>query len=154
MPALSDYLESGLLHHIFRGASFAKPSEIAIALTTGVPLDSHTGATLPEVPLTINGSGTGYARISLGNPSVSGNTFWTYDVNDHNVGSGMIKNATSLLFNTALCDWGGISGVAVVTTSVHNSGNVLMHSTLNNPRFVYLGDALKFDINNLQLKLD
>lgn len=154
MPALSDYLESGILHHLFRGASFAKPTTIAIALTTGVPLDSHTGATIPEVPLTINGSGTGYARINLGNPSVSGNAMWTYDLNDHAAGSGMIKNATSLLFNTALCDWGGVSGIAILDHASHGSGNLLMHSTLNNPRFVYLGDALKFDINNLQLRLD
>ena len=49
MAALSDYLESGLLHHVFRGGSFAKPSNISIALTSGVPNDSQTGTTIEEV---------------------------------------------------------------------------------------------------------
>jgi hypothetical protein len=29
-----------------------------------------------------------------------------------------------------------------------------MHSTLDNPRFVYIGDAIKFDINTFQIKFD
>ena len=55
MASLSDYLESGLLHHIFRGESFSKPSKIAIALTSGVPQDSDTGFTIPELPSGIDG---------------------------------------------------------------------------------------------------
>lgn len=154
MAALSDYLESGLLHHVFRGASFPKPSAIAIALTTGVTLDSHTGSTIPEVPLTINGSGTGYSRLNLGNPSVSGNTFWAYNLLDHNAGSGLIKNNSVLSFNPALCDWGGLSGIAIVDTATHASGNLLMHATLSNPRQIYMGDSIQFDVNNFQIKFE
>lgn len=154
MAALSDYLESGLLHHVFRGASFPKPSSIAIALTTGVTLDSHTGSTIPEVPLTINGSGTGYSRLNLGNPSVSGNTFWAYSLLDHVAGSGLIKNNLVLSFNTALCNWGGVSGLAILDNLNYGSGNLLMHATLNNPRQVFLGDSLQFDINNFQIKFE
>ena len=69
MAALSDYLESGLLHHIFLGQAFEKPSGMVIALTSGVITDSMTGSTIPEIPSGINGSGTGYTRIDLGNPS-------------------------------------------------------------------------------------
>ena len=61
MAALSDYLESGLLNHVFRGSTFAKPTDIAIALTSGAPLDSQTGENLLEIPSGINGSGTGYS---------------------------------------------------------------------------------------------
>ena len=43
MAALSDYLESGLLHHVFRGETFAKPVHVAVALTSGVIVDSDTG---------------------------------------------------------------------------------------------------------------
>ena len=53
--ALSDYLESGLLHHIFRSQSFPKPTEVAIALCSGSPLDSNTGSTIPELPQSVNG---------------------------------------------------------------------------------------------------
>ena len=54
MAALSDYLESGLLHHVFRGQSFPKPDNICIALTSGTPLDSHTGENIPEMASVIN----------------------------------------------------------------------------------------------------
>jgi hypothetical protein len=154
MAALSDYLESGLLHHVFRGASFPKPSAIVVALTTGVPLDSHTGSTIPEVPLTINGSGTGYSRLNLGDPTISGNIVWNYNTADHNAGSGLIKNGIVFSFQPALCDWGGLSGIAIVDNPNHGSGNLLMHATLNNPRQVYLGDSIQFDLNNFQVKFE
>ena len=48
MAALSDYLESGLLNHVFRGGTFDKPSNISLALTSGIPQDSNTGSTLPS----------------------------------------------------------------------------------------------------------
>ena len=151
MSALSDYLESGLLHHIFRGQSFAKPSEIAIALTSGVPLDSNNGLTIPELPSGINGSGTGYSRLSLGAPSSSGNSVWLYNIDDHNAGSGVIKNSGAFLFNTALLDWGWVSGIAILDDSRYGSGNLLMHATLDNPRIIYMGDTVKFDASTLQI---
>jgi hypothetical protein len=152
MSALSDYLESGLLHHIFRGQSFPKPSEIAIALTSGVPLDSHTGATIPELPSGLNNSLTGYSRISLGAPSASGDSTWLYNLADHNVGSGLIKNAGAFLFNTALLDWGWVSGIAILDSATYGSGNLLLHSTLDNPRIIYMGDTVKFDASTLQIR--
>jgi hypothetical protein len=152
MTALSDYLESGLLHHIFRGSSFPKPTNVSVALCSGIPLDSHTGSTIPELPLTINGSGTGYARYNLGNPSSVGDDVWDYDLNDHNAGSGLIKNASTWIFNTALIDWGWVSGIAILDSSSHGAGNLLMHAQLGNPRIVYQGDAAKFDQDNLQIR--
>lgn len=151
MAAISDYLESGLLHHMFRGHSFPKPNKIAIALTSGVPLDSHTGGTLPEIPSGISGSGTGYSRIDLGAPSASGDAAWLYLLADHNVGSGVIKNASSFVFNTALVDWGWVSGIAIVDDERYGSGNVLMHAQLDNPRIIYAGDSVKFDTQMLQV---
>lgn len=151
MAALSDYLESGLLHHVFRGQTFAKPTGIAIALTSGVSLDSNTGGTIPEIPSGINGSGTGYSRIQLASPGDSGNYFWLYNTNDHNAGSGIIKNSVSFVFGTALVDWGWVSGVAIVDDHRYGSGNLLMHATLSNPRIIYMGDSVKFDAETLQI---
>ena len=74
MAALSDYLESGILTHIFLSGVFAKPSNISVALTSGVPVDSDTGATIPELPSGINGISTGYNRVSLGDPNAG--TYW------------------------------------------------------------------------------
>jgi len=157
MAALSDYLESGLLHHIFRGETFAKPTNLAIALTSGVPNDSDTGATLLELPSgDSQGNDTGYRRLSLGDPSTAGNGVWTYSSEDHAAGSGLIKNTNSFLFDTgdgspALTDWGWVSGIAIVDSGEWGVGNVLMHAQLDNPRVIYTGDTVKFDVSTLQI---
>ena len=160
MTALSDYLESGLLHHVFRGDSFPKPANIAIALCSGVPADSHTGnakslqgtGDLPELP---SGDGlvdNGYRRYDLGNPSTNGNASWLYDQDDHNAGSGLIKNNSTIVFDTALQDWGWVSGVAIVDSGEWGTGNMLMYAQLNNPRIIYQGDSVKFDLSTLKIK--
>ena len=78
MAAISDYLESQLLNHLFRSDLFPKPSSIAIALTNGVVKDSDTGSTLPEVPTGNQvGAPTGYGRIVLGDPASSGDYYWS-----------------------------------------------------------------------------
>ena len=156
MAALSDYLESGLLHHIFRGQSFAKPSNVAIALCSGVPLDSDTGSTIPEMSSGDGVNKTGYARLNLGNPSTLGDTKWDYTTDDHAVGSGLIKNKSSFLFDegegtAALTDWGWVSGIAIVDSGEYGTGNLLMHATLDNPRIIYTGDTVKFDVSTLQI---
>lgn len=152
--ALSDYLESGLLHHIFKGEAFPKPSEIAIALCSGAPVDSDTGETIPELPSGINGDLTGYTRVSLGDPFISGDVTWIFEQQVGDYASGLIKNSGSIVFEKALVDWGYVSGMAIVDNSSYGDGNLLMHSTLDNPRIVYKGDSVKFDVTNLQIKFN
>ena len=156
MASLSDYLESGLLHHLFRAQTFPKPTNVAVALTEGVPTDSDTGSTIPEVPSGITGSGTGYARINLGDPSTLGDTKWEYNTEEHNAGSGLIKNASSFMFDegagsAALVDWGWVSGIAIVDSGEYGTGNLLMWAQLENPRIIYTGDTVKFDSSTLQI---
>ena len=148
MAALSDYLESGLLNHIFRGGTFSKPSNISLALTSGVPLDSNTGQTIPELPSGINGSGTGYSRIDLGAPN---NETWSHLTTDIASGIGTIRNSGQLVFNTALLDWGWVSGIAITDHADVGSGNLLMHAQLDNPRIIYTGDNAKFDASTLEI---
>lgn len=151
MTALSDYMESGLLHHVFRGQDFPKPQNIAIALCSGVPQDSDTGVTLPELPTGIDGVSTGYQRYDVGDPATAGNDFWTYNIDDHNAGSGLIKNTNTFIFGTALLDWGWVSGIAIVDSGEYGTGNMIMYSELGNPRVVYQGDAPKFDSTKLEI---
>lgn len=226
MAALSDYLESGLLNHIFRNAAFSKPQTIAIALTSGVPVDTDTGATIPELPSGVemgeNFVTTNYQRYNLGNPSSVGNSVWSAvgvddltvytvfseevnhsgyfyplyltqsaaeDADENGVaetysfsqtfpgitfyapigidvsggttnpgytlyeGNGFIKNSNQIVFNTALTNWGWVSGVAILDSAVHGSGNLLMYAQLDNPRLVYIGDNIKFDTNSLEISL-
>jgi len=160
MTALSDYLESGLLHHVFRGDSFPKPTNIAIALCSGVPADSHDGnanslegtGDLPELPSGDGQVDYGYRRIDLGNPSSAGNDVWNYNLDDHNAGSGLIKNANTIVFPTALEDWGWVSGIAIVDSGEWGTGNMLMYAELNNPRIIYQGDTVNFDLSSLKIK--
>jgi hypothetical protein len=230
MAALSDYLESGILNHIFRNVTFSKPSNIAIALTSGVPLDSDNGLTIPELPSGINRGNnfvsTNYKRINLGNPSVVGNNVWNaVGVDETTVfsvygtsssgaavgasgyfypmylsqpaalvasnntftqsyrfkefpnvifyaptnlqqtamsgdpgyvkyeGNGFIKNSSQIVFDTALTDWGWVSGIAILDNSARGSGNLLMYAQLENPRYIYTGDNIKFDVNSLEISL-
>jgi hypothetical protein len=226
MAALSDYLENQLLNHIFRNSTFSKPQNISIALTSGVPKDTDTGATIPELPSGVsrgqNFVSTNYRRINLGVPSVSGDARWsTVGVDDTTVftvfstevnhsgyfyplylnqtvanaadingvsetytfkdtfpgvmfyapigidvsggatnpgytlyeGNGFVKNKDQLVFNTALTDWGWVSGIAILDNSTIGSGNLLMYAELDNPRYVYTGDNIKFDNNSLEISL-
>jgi|LakMenEpi03Aug12_release.lakeMendotaPanAssembly.Ray.scaffolds.fasta_scaffold07026_13 hypothetical protein len=236
MAALSDYLEAQLLNHIFRSGVFTKPSQIAIALTSGVCLDSNTGNTIPELPSGVqkgnNFVTTNYARINLGSPSGVGNNVWNAVGSDETTifsvsgvsssgqavgtsgyfyplylnqttsnnadkantslligfsysyqfkefpnvtfysptslaqsgqaqnpgysqydGNGFIKNSSQLVFNTALNDWGWVSGIAILDNSAYGSGNLLMYSKLENPRYIYTGDNVKLDTNSLEISL-
>ena len=153
MTAISDYLESGLLNHVFRGETFSKPTGIALALTTAVAEDSQDGSSIPEIPQTINGSGTGYTRIDLGDPSSAGDTVWDHLPADIAVGSGVIKNASQIVFGTALTDVGWVSGIAVLDSAVYGSGNLLMSAQLGQPRIYYMGDGLKYNTGNLGIEL-
>lgn len=153
MSNMSDYLESGLIDHLLRGGTFAKPVNISVALTSSVPADSDTGASMPELPSGINGSGTGYSRVDLGPPSASGNGAWTYNPLDAAAGSGVTRNATALTWGTALVDMGWVSGVAVCDSATHSAGNMLFYVEVDNPRVVYTGDSLKFNISGLAVNL-
>lgn len=153
MAALSDYLESGLLHHIFRGETFEKPSGVCIALTSGEITDAMTGSTIPELPSGVDGADTGYRRKDLGDPSSVGDGTWSFTTtsdDDPKGGvSGVVGNSSSITFNTALTDWGWVSGVAICDSGVN--GNLLMYAALGNARLVYMGDSVKFDTDTLQI---
>lgn len=152
--AMSDYLESGLLHHVFRGSSFPKPSKIAVALCYLPPVDSDTGETIPELPSGVDNVLTGYSRLDIGDPLLNGNSMWDYLQDAGDYGSGVIENKLSIVFDKALTDWGFVSGIAIVDDDQYGSGNLLMHAQLSNPRIIYKGDSVKFDTTNLKIKFN
>ena len=166
MANMSDYLESGLLHHVFRGASFVKPTGMAIALTSGVPVESGNALNLlgrpdgtnkgflPEIPSGDPSLGdTGYARVNLNPPETHGNATWKFATDEEfAVGSGFIKNCNTIYFGTALTEWGWVSGIALCDDDQWGSGALIMQSALDNPRYVYKGDSLKFDAGQLRIQ--
>lgn len=105
MAALSDYLESGILKHLFFGETFTSPSNISIGLTSTVPTDLDSGETIQELPSgDFKGASfvdTGYRRINLGN-STDGNGVWNqvgvdtttaFQVNSVESGVGLFPNS-------------------------------------------------------------
>lgn len=153
MAAISEYMESGVLGQLLRGISFPIPSNISIALTSGVPQANSTGATLPELPTSINGSSTGYSRLNLNSPVTSGTAIWSYTTSDFSDSSGVVRNVNQFTFNTFLLDMGWTSGIAVLDNPTVGSGNLLMYSQVGNPRIFYMGDQPKFDATTFQLGL-
>jgi hypothetical protein len=217
MAALSEYLESGILNHIFRTSSFEKPTTIAIALTSSVPLSSDDGTTIPELPQSVNGQNTNYARIKISEPETDGDDSWSesgentgtvYQLYSNQVnhsgyfyplylsdddlevsvellqfeefpntnffsptselqsgvtvessyftytGPGSIKNKNSIVFTPAITEWGWVSGIAILDSDSYGQGNLLMYSELSNPRYIYPGDAVRFDADSLEINLN
>jgi len=159
MAHMSDYLESGLLHHVFRGQSFPKPTGMAIALTSGVPAESgdaknqYKGGWFQELPSGDDLLGdTGYRRVELGPPEDNGDTFWDFEEVDFEAGSGVIKNCDAIYFGTALTEWGWVSGIAFCERHQFGEGALIMQAQLDNPRYVFKGDSLKFDAQKLRIQ--
>lgn len=163
MADLSHYLESGLINHVFRGETFGKPANICIALCSGVPSGFHTGATIPELGATYDDGETvtGYKRIDLNDPALSGNVNWKFDADAFEVSGGVIKNCFSIDWPTSqfrsadveeAYGWGWVSGIAILDSLAIGEGNLLMQAQLDNPREVFGGDTLKFDAEALIIR--
>ena len=150
MAAFSEYLASGILNYYFRGSGDAItiPPNISIALTSGVCTGYEDGSTIPEIASGINGSGTGYARKDINDPPSEQTGYWVYE------GSGVMSNVSNIVFNSALLDWGTVSGIAIVDSSTYGQGNLLFHGAVSKPRDVYTGDNVKFDPNTLEISLE
>lgn len=114
--SLSNYLETALLNHAFRGTPFTQPAGLYLALFTAAPGDAGGGM---EV------SGGGYARQSVSG-SVSGNTF---------------SLAANVDFPPATGSWGAISHVGVFDAA--SSGNLLVWGALSVPRTIADGDIYR-----------
>ena len=68
-------------------------------------------------------------------------------------GNGFIKNQSQIVFQPAFRDWGFVSGIAVLDNSSFGVGNLLMYAQLRNPRYIYTGDQIKFDVRSLEISL-
>src|SRR5678815_231524 len=140
---MSNFAQSGVFNHLLRTTSMTKPSTIAIALCSNVPVETSTGANCSELANT--GS---YARI----PNASGDVFWSHGNGATGQGSG--NNIAQVTFVQATADWGYVSGIALVDSATYGAGNVIMYGALVTPRIVLNGDQFKFNANNLTVIFD
>lgn len=140
----SDFLESGILDHIFRTSSFSKPSTVAVALTGEIPVDGDDGASIDEL------SGGSYARVDLGAPA---DADWNAPTLNGPGGSGHIDNTAAVSFPQATADWGYASGIALLDNASAGAGNLLMYGPLDTPRDIKNNDTFEIPIGSLDIYL-
>jgi hypothetical protein len=139
MTAMSAYLETQLIMHLFRSGTYTKPTALAIALSTATLNATFTGAlTGAEV----------YNSGAYGRQAAT-----PLDANWSTVTSGMTSNLSSITFPAATLDWGTITNVAICDNTTYGSGNVLFWGTLTGNKIVSNGDTFQFAAGQLSLTL-
>jgi hypothetical protein len=142
MASMSNYLETALINHIFRGVAYTGPATIAVCLCTAAPSDADTGALLGKEV-----SGGGYARVGV---STSGGTEWAAAAG----GNGTTLNINQLVFTPATADWGTITHVALCDSTTAGAGNLLFWAPLTASRVIQNGDTFVFDPDSVSCQLD
>jgi hypothetical protein len=142
--AMSNHTESGVLTHLFRTGTYAKPTTIAIALTTNIPDDTQQGFDINEVA-----NAGAYARVNVGAPADA-----DWDFMDQVNTSGHMSNTAAITFTAASANWGMVSGVAIIDNSTYGQGAVLFHGPLPSPRDIQNTDQYQFAAGELDIYLD
>lgn len=135
--AMSDYLESALLGHVFKGAAYTGPATTYVGLSTSACSDASTGT---EV------TGGSYARVAV----TSNGTNWTGPT----ANNGTIANANAITFPAPSANWGSVTHWFISDAST--SGNLLVCAPLSAAKTINSGDAapafgagaLTFQIDN------
>jgi hypothetical protein len=139
----SDYLENQLVDHLFRTATFTKPTHLYMALFTAAPTDSGGGT---EV------TGGSYARVDL----LPLNANWTATQGGTTGASsgtgGQTSNASAITFAAPTANWGIVTHYALFDASV--GGNMLVWDALTASRNILNGDpAPSFAIGALVITI-
>lgn len=128
MSKASNYLENQIADHLFRSATYAKPTELHIALFTTDPTDADTGT---EV------SGGSYARVQL-DPDDANWKGTGGETSGASAGTGgVISNNAVIQFPTPGANWGTITHFGIYD----ENDNLLVHGPLTASKAVNLGQA-------------
>ena len=122
MANMSDWLEGQIRAHIFRTATFTKPSALWVGLYTSDPGDASGGT---EV------SGGSYARVQL-NPSDAN---WTAASST----DGVTNNGAVITYPAPTANWGTVTHFAIHTAST--AGNRVVYGALSPSRVINSADA-------------
>lgn len=110
--SFSDYAELKIIDHVNGKTSFTMPATVAMALTTVVPTDASTGASITEATY------TGYARKAIAagdwNAAAAGNA----------------TNANAIIFAACTAGASTIIGFAICDSSTIGAGNILYWGTV------------------------
>jgi hypothetical protein len=136
---LTDYLEDQIVAHLFRTASFTKPTTLAVALYTTACSDTGGGTE-------VSNTGTAYARVSV-NPA---DGTWAATSG----GNGTTSNVSAVTFAQATADWGTVTHWSIVDSATYGAGNVLVCSALNASRNITTGADPSFPAGALTVQVD
>jgi hypothetical protein len=137
MSALTNYLESGLLNHVFRNSAYSAPATLYIGLTQSFVSGNIEAGTVDE-PST--GS---YARQAY----TSNGTNW---IAPYASGSATATHNTSAIeFPVATANIGDVSGVFIADDP--SAGNILFYGELSTPRNIREGDQFVFSSGALKI---
>lgn len=130
--AKSNYLETEILEHIFKGIAIFTPlTNLYVALYTANPTDADSGT---EV------TGGSYARVA-----VAVGSGWTLTSN-------AVTNAAAIAFPQATADWGTITHFGLRSAS--SGGNLLYHGALAVSKVIANGDTARFEAGELDVSED
>ena len=135
MTALTNYTENNLINHIFRTASFTKPTTLYIGLITTLT-DGEAG-TVIEV------TGGSYTRIAR-NPLDAN---WAASITD-----GTTSNTAVITFPAATANWGTVNAFGIWDNAT--AGNLLIYSSLTAPRTITEGTTPSFGVGALTFQID
>jgi hypothetical protein len=136
MSAMSHYLESGLIGHIFKEITFTSPTGIYVGL-----VGNYSSGSLESGLFTQELSGGSYARVSGG----PGTSYWAAPAS-----SGQTNNFQELAFPKATSDWGYVSGVFIADAG-GAEGNILLYGQLTTAKNVTNGDTFSFASGDLDI---
>jgi len=136
MSAMSHYLESGLIGHIFKNITFSSPSTLYMGL-----VGNYSSGSLESGSFSQELSGGSYARVSGG----PGTAYWAAPAT-----SGQTHNFQDLTFPTATSNWGYVSGVFIVDGS-GTADNILLYGQLTTAKNVTNGDTFSFTSGDLDI---
>lgn len=141
MGALSNYLESGILNHIFRGNRITNWTDLYIGLVSAYSAESLEDGISSEL------SGGGYERVKF--KVDTGN--WTAPYASGQATA--IHNVSGISFPVATADIGNVAGV-VVCTAQAPGGDLLFHGPLTNSRNLTKDSQFIFPSGTLKVTFD
>lgn len=129
----SDYWENAVLNGSLGGPALTLPSNVYIALSTGVYSDAATGSAMTEV------TGSGYARVAV----VNDNTRWP------SASGGQKANGVVFTFAAASASWGTVQSFYIVDALT--AGNILYGADLTTARTIATGDTASFAVGSITI---
>jgi hypothetical protein len=133
MP-MSDYLKNKLTDHVFRAATFAKPTAVYVGLFTASPTAAGGGTEVTAVA-------SAYVRQNL--PQSDTNWLATQGGTSGNSSgtTGQTKNAVVITYPVPTADWGTV-GAPIAHYGIYDAlaGNLLFYGAFTASKVVLNGD--------------